>query len=184
MTGETAIRHSVGVAERWTAGLVRMSSWLAGSACLGAFGVVCYSVFMRYFWGRPVTWADEVAGYLVVATVMFGVAEAQRRGENIGVDVVNEQSPAWLVRLVGTAGALSVAATAWLLLDEGLEMVEFSRMIGIMSNVLPGLPMWTIQLAVPVGGLLLLLVALVQLLSWSVGRPSIASGETQPGRHE
>jgi len=161
----------------------RLAGALAGLACLGALAVICYAVAMRYFVGRPLTWADEVAGYLVVLTVMLGVAEAQRRGENIGVDIVNDRSPRWLIGLVGVVSAAAVAAVAWLFVDEGLKMVAFSRMIGIMSNVLPGLPMWTVQIAVPIGGLLLLLVALVQLWAWAAGRrPAGIDAKAAPAR--
>ncbi|MBM3597296.1 MAG: TRAP transporter small permease [Alphaproteobacteria bacterium] len=149
--------------------LSRIANGIAALACLLTLALVCYAVAMRYFVGRPLTWGDEVAGYLVVVTVMLGVAEAQRRGENIGVDVVDERSRFGLVRLVGALSALAVGVCAWLFLWEGLQMVAFSRMIGIMSNVLPGLPMWTVQIAVPLGGVLLLLVAAVQLACWLAG---------------
>jgi TRAP-type C4-dicarboxylate transport system permease small subunit len=167
--GGAGIARLVRTAETLVARLSRIANGLAALACLATLGLVCYAVAMRYFVGRPLTWADEVAGYLVVVTVMLGVADAQRRGENIGVDVVDENSRFALVRLVGIASAAAVGICAWLFLWEGLQMVEFSRMIGIMSNVLPGMPMWTIQIVVPLGGALLLLVALIQLACWLTG---------------
>ena len=36
--------------------------------------IVVYSVFMRYVINIPQTWTDELVGYFLVATVMFGVA--------------------------------------------------------------------------------------------------------------
>lgn len=147
----------------------RIAAAMATIACLICLGLVCYAVAMRYFFTRPQSWADEVAGWLVVATVMLALPEVQRRGEHVGVDSLVEKGGAGIKRLVGIVGAASVAVVAAILIVEGWAMVEFSRMIGIIANV-GNVEIWTVQALVPLGAVLLLLVALVQLAMLLAGR--------------
>ncbi len=157
---------------------------LAAAACLGAFALVCFQVIMRYFANRPQAWADEVAGWLIVATVMLAAPEAQARGENIGVDAVIERAQGPVRRGLLLLGLGAVAATAWIILDEGIEMVAFSRMVGIASNVNPEMPLWAVQALVPVGGGLLLAIALWQIVALFAGREPGRPQGPDAGRHE
>jgi hypothetical protein len=67
-------------------GLSRLGAALGSLATIVTLGLVALSVFARYALGRPMPWIDEVAGWFVVALVMLAVAEAQARGEHIGID--------------------------------------------------------------------------------------------------
>jgi C4-dicarboxylate transporter DctQ subunit len=58
-----------------------------------------------------------------------------------------------------------VAATAVLLLVEGIGMVQFSHQVGLRSNGYLALPLWIPQLLVPLGALLLLLAAIVSFVA-------------------
>ena len=55
-------------------------------------GVTAFSVFRRYVLGNPLTWSDELSGFLVVAIVMLGAAEVLRRGEHVSVDILSERA--------------------------------------------------------------------------------------------
>ena len=55
-------------------------------------GVTAFSVFRRYVLGNPLTWTDELSGFLVVAIVMLGAAEVLRRGEHVSVDILSERA--------------------------------------------------------------------------------------------
>lgn len=150
-------------AERWTARLSRLSLEIAAAAAFACLILVCYSVLMRYIVGRPQSWVDEVVGWLVAASVMFALPDAQRRGENIGVDVFTENAKGGIARVLGILSAGTVIASAAIMLSAGIEMVSFSRMVGLISNV-GSMPEWIVQLVVPVGAALLIVVALVELL--------------------
>lgn len=142
----------------WIARLAGGLGALATAACLLLVG---YAVAMRYLAGTPVPWTDKVAGWLVVGLVMLAAPEAQRRFEHIGVDVLTARLAPRAARLAHLFGTLAVLATALLLLDAGVEMVEFSRMVGLMSE-LEGVPIWWVQALLPVGAALLALVAACQ----------------------
>ena len=82
------IARAVRLFESAVAALSRAGEWIAGVACLATLGLVCYAVVLRYFFNKPQSWLDEAVGLLIVISVMLAVPEAQRRGENIGVDLV------------------------------------------------------------------------------------------------
>ena len=144
--------------------LARLGLALASLALLGSLVAIGYSVVMRYVFGAPVAWTDELVGYLLVASVMLAAPDALLEGEHISVDIVTERLAARGRKIAYLAGLAAVAATALLLLVEGLRTVEFSHMVGLRSNGDLALPLWMPQLLIPVGALLLMLAALVAFL--------------------
>lgn len=164
--------------ERAVGYVARFAGALGGVLTLCCVALVGYAVGMRYLLGQPEPWTDKVAGWLVVGVVMLASAEAQRRFEHIGVDIARNRLGPRLVRVVHLIGTLSVAVVAALLLDAGIEMVEFSRMVGMMTD-LEGVPAWWIQAMLPVGAALLLLVAACQSLLLLLGvEPEYLPAET------
>ena len=150
-------------------GLARAAGWLASAATLLCLLLVCVSVAARYLFAAPMGWSDKVAGWLVIALVLLAAPEAQRRFEHIGVDVAVGRIGPRLARWAHLLGAVSVALVAAILLSAGMEAVQFSRMIGMMTDV-EGVPEWWIQALLPAGAALLLLVALAQATALAVGR--------------
>jgi TRAP-type C4-dicarboxylate transport system permease small subunit len=136
---------------------------LAAAACLLCFVLMCVAVGMRYFFGQPQPWIDFVVGWLVVAMVAFAAPAAQLEGEHVGVDTLSERARGKARRALAAFGLLCVAATAAIMIWEGWAMVAFSRMTGMMTELHP-IPLWWIQVLVPAGFVLMLLVALAQLL--------------------
>jgi TRAP-type C4-dicarboxylate transport system permease small subunit len=135
---------------------------LAAAACLICFALMCYSVAMRYFFGAPQSWIDYTVGWLVVAIVAFAAPAAQLTGEHVAVDTISNYARGGSRRALAAFGILCVAATSAIMIWEGTAMVAFSRMAGVMTE-LDRVPLWWIQVLVPVGFVLVLLVALMQL---------------------
>lgn len=136
---------------------------IAAAACLICFGLMCYSVAMRYFFGAPQTWIDYAVGWLVVAIVVFAAPAAQLTGEHVAVDTISDRVRGRARRALVAFGLLCVAATSAIMIWEGAAMVAFSRMAGIMTE-LGGVPLWWIQVLVPAGFGLMLAVVLMQLM--------------------
>jgi TRAP-type C4-dicarboxylate transport system permease small subunit len=153
---------------RLVAGLSRLAVALGSMATVTCLFLVGYSVVMRYAFGAPQPWIDKVAGWLVLGLVMLAAPEAQRRFEHIGVDVAVSKLGPGMARAAHLIGTLSVAAVAAVLVHAGWEAIEFSLMVGMMTDI-EGVPEWWIQLLLPVGAGLLLLVALVQSLMLALG---------------
>jgi TRAP-type C4-dicarboxylate transport system permease small subunit len=53
--------------------------------------LIGYSVVMRYFLNQPIAWVDELAGYLLVGSVMLAAADALLGEEHISVDILVER---------------------------------------------------------------------------------------------
>lgn len=147
---------------------------LAASAAtlLATFGLVAYSVAMRYLLGSPVPWVDELVGYLLVAVIMLGAADALRRGEHIAVDLVSEKLPPAGRRAVVIVALAAVAFSGLALLVAGLETAAFTQLLGIRSTGYLNVPMHIPQLLIPIGGGLLALAALGGLLRLALGLPA------------
>ena len=153
--------------ERLVRGLARVGLGLAAAALLASLAAIAYSVVRRYLFGAPVAWTDELVGYLLVASVMLAAADALFGGEHIAVDIVTERLAPAGKRITLIVGLAAVAATAVLLLIEGIGTVQFSHQVGLRSNGYLALPLWVPQLLIPIGALLLLLAAIVGcILAW------------------
>jgi TRAP-type C4-dicarboxylate transport system permease small subunit len=176
----TPLQRAARAFERIVGVISRIAVCLSGATVLVILATVCYAIVTRYFFNRPQSWTDEAVGWLVVVSVMLAIPEAQRRAEHIGVDALTERLGArgqWWAALLGV---VSVAAVGVLLTSEGIAMVAFTRMIGILSNVLPEVPLWVVQALVPIGGALLLMVTAAQLFCLLAGIQPNIEHRTRP----
>jgi C4-dicarboxylate transporter DctQ subunit len=137
---------------------------ISGLAMLVSLVLVIYGVVLRYALNRPQSWLDELVGYLLVATVMLGAADALRQREHIAIDIITGKLDRKKRFWVAILALLSVAATAFLFIYEGWGAVAFSKMVDMRSTGHLDMPIWTMQLLIPVGGALLLLNAVTLLL--------------------
>lgn len=135
------------------------------SAILVVFtlAITGYSVVQRYFFGTPVTWTDELSGFLVVGIVMLGAAETLRRGEHISVDLISSKATGAFKKVVDIWGYASTAFVAGVLFISGWVAVEFSWTIGVYSDGYLEAPLWIPQSFLLIGGGLLFLVALTRV---------------------
>lgn len=155
--------------ERTVAGLGRLAAGLGALLILAMTAIVAYGVVMRYGFGDPQVWTGELAGYLLVLTTMLGAAEALRRGDHIGVDLLTSRLGARARRWAEGWGLLLIVFVAGALLGSGLDMVAFSRMVGLLSDGYLEVPLWIPQSSVLLGMVLLLLAALGRLLRLLAG---------------
>ena len=126
--------------------------------------VVAYSVVNRYILNTPVTWTDELSGYLVVALVMLGAADALRRGDHISVDLITSRLTKRGKRLVEIWGYIVVLIFSSVLLMSSKQTIDYSLNFEIVSEGYLEVPMWIPQSFLILGGSLVFLVALVKLI--------------------
>ncbi len=149
----------------------RLIGRVAYAASIASAGLVIltlamtgFSVFRRYVLGRPLTWSDELSGFLVVAIVMLGAAEVLRRGDHVSVDILTERATGNKRRLLEIWSALSVAMVSGVLFASAVNAVQFSRMIGVYSEGYLEAPLWIVQSFLVVGAGLLFAVAAARCL--------------------
>ncbi|EHK55434.1 TRAP transporter small permease subunit [Allomesorhizobium alhagi] len=150
--------------ERAAAAISRLGGALSALLILVVLAITAVGVFNRYFLGRPLMGVDEATGFLVVAIVMFGAAEALRRGDHIRIDVLFAHvrpKARWWLELWSLASVIVFAA---LLLVTSWHTVMFSRQFGAYSTGYLSLPMWIPQSTMVAGAVLLGLAALAAML--------------------
>jgi C4-dicarboxylate transporter DctQ subunit len=125
--------------------LSRLGIALSAVSLLVSLSLIAYSVVMRYFLNRPQSWIDEIAGYLLVASVMLAAADALFHGEHIAVDIVTERLPAGAKRVIHKIGLVAVAVMGALLAVSGWDVVEFPWTSGLLSTGYLSVPMWLPQ---------------------------------------
>ena len=126
--------------------------------------VVAYSVVNRYILNKPITWTDELSGYLVVALVMLGAADALRRGDHISVDLITGRLAGKGKRLVEIWGYIVVLVFSFVLLVSSKKTIDYSVNFDIVSEGYLEVPMWIPQSFLILGGSLVFLVALAKLI--------------------
>lgn len=134
-----------------------------------SLAVTAYSVLLRYVFGTPVTWTDELSGYLVVGMVMLGAAEALRWGDHISVDLLTSRVGEGARRALDLWAMLPVIAVAVALILGATRMVRYSYGFGIYSEGYLELPMWIPQAVFLFGAGLLALMAACRIVT-IVGR--------------
>jgi TRAP-type C4-dicarboxylate transport system permease small subunit len=151
--------------------LTRTIGWLALAASVVSAALVIltlvvtgFSVFRRYVMGRPVTWSDELSGFLVVAVVMLGAAEVLRKDEHVSVDILSDRAVGTRRKMLEFWSNLSVAIVSGVLFASALNAVQFSRMIGVYSDGYLEAPLWIPQSFMLAGAGLLFLLAAARCL--------------------
>jgi TRAP-type C4-dicarboxylate transport system permease small subunit len=152
--------------------LARIAGGLAALGTLCTLALIGAAVFARYVFGMPQPWMEKVGGWLVIAIACLSAAEVQRRGEHIGVDIFTERLRGGWKRASDVAGLASVALVGAVLVAAGLETIEFSLLVGMMTEV-GTIPSWWMQVALPVGALLLLTMAMAQIWTALRDRPHL-----------
>ncbi len=142
--------------------LAFFASIISAGLVILTLAVTGFSVFRRYILGKPLTWSDELSGFLVVAIVMLGTAEVFRRDEHISVDILTGKATGTRKWLIEIWSNIAVAIVAGVLFASGYNAVQFSRMIGVYSDGYLEAPLWIPQSFLLAGAGLLLALALAR----------------------
>lgn len=144
--------------------LCRLGTMCGALLVIATMAVVGYSVVLRYVFGRPQVWTDELVSFWLVAIVTLGAADVLRRDGHIRIDMLTNHLPPLVQAWVDICGLVSVILLSVVLTISGWEMVEFSWSVGLMSDGYLELPMWIPQSLIPFGFALMGLAALHRLL--------------------
>jgi TRAP-type transport system small permease protein len=90
----------------------------------GMFLCVIAQVVLRYFFGDPLTWSDELARYLFVWCSFIGWVIAARKRSHLGIALVAERSPPRVKAAIELVGALASVAFAGVLLYYGVQITS------------------------------------------------------------
>lgn len=137
----------------------RVAVFVAAATLSVALVSMAAQVVCRYLLGDSLIWSEELARYALVWSSMIGAAVAYRQGGHVAITNVVEQLPPMiriasvrLVHLLILLFAGLVTWTGWLLAMRNFARHQLSAALQIEIA-------W-IYLAIPAGGLLMMLAAL------------------------
>lgn len=163
--------------------LTRVENVLAAGFLGLAAGLAIVSVIFRYLFGVFIFWAEEAIIYSIIYSTFLGAVITLRHNEHVKVDLVAPLLGKVGKRAMAVVGAAVtlvylgvIGAFAWMLLFE-----PFSS-----ATVTPALklPLWTVELAVPIGLTLMFLRAMEILYRTARGRTAFEEGEKSILEHE
>ncbi|SEO17231.1 TRAP-type C4-dicarboxylate transport system, small permease component [Salinihabitans flavidus] len=151
--------------ERLVTGVVRLCGAVSTFLILVIFVQITTAVIQRYVFNRPIQWSDEVIGYLLVAMVMLGTAEAFRRGDHISIDLVSTRLSPPIARIQRLFSNLSVIAFALILGVSIWDSITFAYSFGSYSVGYVEIETWIPQVPIVVGAILLGAMAALRLFA-------------------
>ena len=138
--------------------------WLVGLQILFVVGVIVYEVILRYGFGAPTLWANEVMIYLTAVAYLLGGGYALLHRRHVAVDVLYARfSPRTRARLdlvtliffLFYLGTLIWAGWLW-----AWDSMKLGETTGTPWNP----PIWPVKLAIPVAAALVLLQGIANVI--------------------
>ncbi len=127
---------------------------------------VVWQVATRFLFGKPSSFTEELARFLLIWIGLLGACIAARRNLHTGIDLLAGRLSPKAARGVRTVAALAVAIFGLFVLGlGGLRLVELSARLGQTSAAL-GIPLAWVYAVVPTSGLL---VAWIAIDNWLEG---------------
>ncbi len=140
----------------------RLLAGLSGISILVVFGVVFAGSVSRYLFSSPLQWSEEVAKYAMIYGCMFGVALAYLQGTQITFSIVSDTVPARLRRKLAVVVDATTLVLGGVLAYAG--WIFAAKRGGIVASGI-GIQMYWAQIAITIGGVCLVIAALLRLAS-------------------
>ena len=161
--------------------VARFAASIASILFVLAGAMLTYEVVARYFFVKPTSWAAELSQMCLIWGSLLAMAWLLARRQHIQVDAVVKLLPVsvgrWLDVVVMSVVAVFAATVMWY----GFEIFFDSFVRGRTTGSLLNIPIWIVELAVPVGFALLLIqsiIEIIKLLSSSSERPDTEDQES------
>ncbi|MAW87557.1 MAG: TRAP transporter permease DctQ [Phyllobacteriaceae bacterium] len=163
-TNETEARPA-SVPQRVASALIRLGGALATLLILMVFAIVVFAIVRRYLIDSPLLWGDEFIGYMLVAIVMLGAAEALRRGDHIAIDLLANHAGRRGRLALEILGSAAVIVFAGLLGWSAWKSIAFARAFGSYSVGYIEIETWIPQVPMLAGAFLLIVAAAARLFT-------------------
>jgi TRAP-type C4-dicarboxylate transport system permease small subunit len=144
--------------------VLRAGAGIAATLFIICGGMLTYEVIARYFFTRPTIWAAELSQLCLIWGCMLAMPWILAAGRHIQVDAVARLLPPatqrWLHVFVMVVIAVFSAVVVWYGFQIFYDSFERGRTTGSMLDI----PIWISELSIPVGFLLLMLQALIDMV--------------------
>lgn len=146
----------------------RLIGWSLAGLLLVMTVLIFWQVFARFVVGSPLFFSDEIARFAMLWLTFLGAGYAYRKGSLISVDIMLEyagKTLSWLLRIIII---LCSASFALIMVKYGYDLMD-----RVSSQTAPSTRismMWP-YMAIPAGGVVILVNSLGLLLDEALGIP-------------
>jgi len=124
---------------------------------------VAYEVVMRKL-GLPTTWTEEVSQIAQIWCIYLGAAYVLQTHHMITVDIIGDRFSQKLRKALDLFALLVITGFSSIVLFQNIKEVRFSLKLGVNTDTILALPIWSIQISLSIGFALLILQALAEMV--------------------
>jgi TRAP-type C4-dicarboxylate transport system permease small subunit len=129
----------------------------AGVILLGVMAIFAFlNVITRYFIHYSFAFTEEIEVACLVWLTMLGTAAGFRRGIHLGFNLLEVRFPELGKKILFPLASVTAMVTISILILISLSQIRDEIALGISTEAL-GIPQWWYTLAIPAGGILMLL---------------------------
>jgi len=155
-------------------------TWIENSLATFALGgatiIAIAGVIMRYVFGDGIFWSEEAVIFLIILSTFIGAVITLRHNEHVNVDIIPAilgERGKWIMALIGTSLLVIycaiIGAYAWVLIFEPAAR----------NTITPSLklPLWVVELSLPIGLTLMFLRSMEVLYRTARGQVAFPEAE-------
>ncbi len=140
--------------------VTRICSYFAGAALLAMAFLGISDIIGIHLFASPVPGVVEITSSLMVASIFLGLPITEARGQNVRVEVLVQNAPASIRRVLAVASRISMAALFGMIAWFGFESLVRSIETNAYAEGLIRVPYWPARLSLVIGAVLVVLQAL------------------------
>ena len=147
----------------------RLIGWMLAGLLLIMTVLIFWQVFARFVVGSPLFFSDEIARFSMLWLTFLGAGYAYRKGTLISVDILLEHAGKKLAFLLRISVILCSSLFAFILIKYGYELMD-----RVSNQTAPSTRismMWP-YMAIPAGGVVIMINSLGLLLDEALGIPN------------
>ena len=95
--------------------------------------ILSVNVILRYFFGRPFSWAEEVSVLLLVWAVLLGAALVQKRDEHVAITYLFDRFPVKWKNIILIFGNLCIGAILVVHFFSGINLLKLQMGVTMTS---------------------------------------------------
>ncbi len=148
--------------EKLSAFIDKLTLTTASILLVGIAVIVNWGVFCRYVLFAPLPWSEQIPKYAMIWMGFLGASVGISRNRHIGFDILVTRLPSMIKKIIVIAGRIILL---FFLVMMTIYGVSFAFAVGFSSKapMLP-IPMFYLFLAVPVGGVFMILQTIIRLV--------------------
>jgi len=129
--------------------------------------IIFYAVVMRYVFQRPPFWAEELSRFIFIWIIMLGAVLVTREQSHIEFVLLLDLLPKRLKFVLLTLIRLLMIFFCWVMVQQGIKIYPI---VAEASSPTFGISMGWLYLSIPVGGLLMAICILENIVKSVVRR--------------